>query len=944
MKTIFLCSSLFALVGMWLAPCLVTNVQGRVISVESGRPDTVIRVERTQEQPREIVRTTQPDPVVHRSGSDLVVEKNGLHTLILERTVTKTPLVHELPLPSPVDKNKPDVGAVARTIAYGWQEYNQGNFDKARQMFIQALQSSTGEAQWDAQAGLALSLVQLGDTDKALPLLRELLDHGRQLESVAPTLAGLLFERGDLAELQNVLQRLPADQQSQWHQKIAAARFQQQVTTLLKHGDTAGLIRLIDSRRDLLAGCRYRESFFQAARFLSIRNEVSASRLLGELGRCAPSDIYWQERILRLQLSMESNSELIARIAAAPPSGLPASSWKKVLREALWQRISLQKSKGSEYEQLVKGLYTLAPEDDQAASLAAWICFQQADYGCAKKLFTWLVNEHPTNDSLLGLAYTLQKLGDEATALELTERFSESQDPRLKTLRHDLLASLGTRYYQEGQYVQAAQYLQQALALQPDNLENRKLLLWCGYQQGDVRPLAEFLLQQYQQQPTATEAEELAAILGRLKDPAYSRRVMAGFAASALPAVRKLAGDYFFQHHHPVLAAQTYQGESPYAGCAAPELDTMFHLRSKGGDEGLSKLTATSLLVRQQVSTTGGRTWSISIAPLFIDSGSVPVDLPVGSSFLRKQGNEGRPDLWEDNLVSWQWQAGLQLEGDLDWDLHLGTTPLNGVVAPTVTGGILVAGDDWQLQGSRESLRESLLSWVGQTDPYTAREWGRVVATGLSGAKTISFTDWWLSFEGGYGLYRGENVEQNSAVTAAISAGKTTDWKGFERSAGLFVFARGFTRNSDFYTFGHGGYYSPACQIISGPFVRVTTKPESRYWLDLSLSVGLNYTDTDDAARYVELGSLDPNLSEAARLDLAGTYSGESDLGIGLDARVRGLVPLSGGWFVGGEAGVNNAADFTLWQVALLLRYRFGEGMGLGVPEQRFSTLTDLVH
>jgi len=942
MKKNPLCCCLSALVGMWLALCLAENVQGQVIAVESGRDGAVIRVERQQEQLRK--SNTQYVPVVHQSGSDLVAEKSGVHVFIQEQTVEKPSFVHELPRPSLAGKNEPVVTAVARAIAYGWQEYNQGNYEKSRQLFRQGVQSSTGEMQWDARTGLAFSLVQLGDTDKALPLLRELLEHGWQLESVAPTLAGLLLERGDLAELQDVLQTLPVDQASRWRQKIAAARFQQQVQTLLKRGDVAGLIRLIDSRRDLLAGCRCWESFFQAARFLSNRNEVSASRLLGELGRCAPSDIYWQERILRLQLSMESNSELIARIAATPPSGLPASSWKKLLRQIFWQRITLQKSKGEEYEQLVKALYTLAPEDDQVASLAAWICFQEADYGCAENIFTRLVNGHPSNDSLLGLAYTLQKMGDETTALELTERFSKSQDPGLKTLRYDLLASLGTRYYQEEQYGQAAQYLQQALALQPDNLENRKLLLWCGYQEGDVRPLAEFLLQQYQQQPTATKAEELAGILGRLKDPAYSRRVMAGFAASALPAVRKLAGDYFFQHYHPVLAAQTYQGESPYAGCAAPVLDTMVHLRSKDGDQGLSKLTSSSLLVRQQVSTTGGRTWSISIAPLFIDSGSVPADLPVGSSFLRKQGNEGRPELWEDNLVSWQWQAGVRIEGDVDWDLRLGTTPLDGIVAPAVVGGVQAAGEDWQLEATREPVRESLLSWVGQTDPYTGREWGRVVTTRLSGAKTLSFADWWLSLEGSYALYRGEHVEQNSSLTAALSGGITSDWQEFERSAGLFVFARSFTKNSNFYTFGHGGYYSPARQLISGPFVRVTTKPESRYWLDVSLSVGLNYTDTDDAARYVELGSLDPNLSEAARLDPAGRYSGESDLGIGLDARVRGLVPLSGGWFVGGEAGVNNAADFTLWQVAFLLRYRFGEGRGLGVPEQRFSTLTDLVH
>ena len=928
------------LVGMWLSLCLTTNAQGQVVAVESE--PAAIRVEQQQEQSTEIKRhkralqretTTEHVPVVRQPGFDTVAEKKGLNLF-----------VHELPLPALAEGNEPVAAALARTIAYGWQEYNQGNYEKAEQLFSQAVRSSTGEAQWDARTGLAFSLVQLGDTEKALPLLRNLLANGRQIESVAATLAGLLFERGDMAALQDILQELPAEQASQWQRKIAETRFRQQVKILVQHGDTAGLVRMTDSRRDLLAGCRYRESFFQAARFLSNRQDGTASRLLHELSRCKPQDIHWQQRILRQQLTMETNSELIARVYAPAPAVIPESAWKKVMQQSLWQRISRQELKDVEYEQLVGALYFLAPKDDKAASLAGWICFQQGNYECAQEIFTRLVSAHPSNDSLLGLAYTLQKMGDEAAALELTKRFSGSSYPELQTLQHDLLAALGAHRYQEKKFGQAAQYLRQALALQPDNLENRKLLLWCGYQQGDVRPLAEFLLHQYQQQGSATDAEELAAILERLDDPAFSRRVMAGFALSPLPVVRKLAGEHFFQHHDPVLAAQTYQGESPYAGCAAPELDSMVHLRSKDGDPGLSKLTAASFLVRQQFSTTGGKSWSLSIAPLFIDSGSVPADLPVGSSFLRAQGNEGNSDLWEESTVTWQWQAGLQLEGDVDWDLRLGTTPLNGVVAPTVVGRVQAAGDDWQLLGTREPIRESLLSWIGQTDPYTGREWGRVVTTALSGAKTVSFSDWWLSLEGAYGLYRGKQVEQNSSLTAALSVGKTRDWQDFERSAGVFIFARGFSKNSDFYTFGHGGYYSPACQVISGPFVRMTTKPESRYWLDASLSVGLNYTDTDDASRYVELDALDPNLSEGARLDLEGIYSGDNNLGIGLDARVRGLVPLSGGWFFGGEAGVNNAADFTLWQVAVLLRYRFGEGMGLGVPEQRFSTLTDLVH
>jgi len=214
------------------------------------------------------------------------------------------------------------------------------------------------------------------------------------------------------------------------------------------------------------------------------------------------------------------------------------------------------------------------------------------------------------------------------------------------------------------------------------------------------------------------------------------------------------------------------------------------------------------------------------------------------------------------------------------------------------------------------------------------------VQTSLGGTKTLSFSDWWLAFEGRYGWYEGRGVEQNSSLTASISGGYTAEWEDYERSTGLFLFARGFRRNSNFYTFGHGGYYSPAQQIITGPFFRLVTSADTDYWLEASCSAGLNYRKTDDAPRYAELGTINIGPGDPGWQDLIGEYSGESETGLGLDAQVRGLLPLSNGWFIGGEASINNVADFTQWQLAVALRYRFGEGMGLGLPERDFSMLT----
>lgn len=651
----------------------------------------------------------------------------------------------------------------------------------------------------------------------------------------------------------------------------------------------------------------------------------------------------WQERVVRERLHVMSNKELLAAASAPFDGRLPEAIWKRLLQEAMWQRLDQLEPEDFAYHPFVQALHEQDPDNPEVASMAAWSCYQRGEYDCAGEIFSALMHTAATDDALLGLAYTFQKQGEAAAAIKLLDQYPDRESAFLNQLRHDLHATLGGDYYRSNDYEEAVAHLEQALIRKPGDVDLTGMLLWSRYHLGESGPLVDFLWQQYRENGEADTARSLSHILGTLDDPVFTREVMARFAESERAEVRKIAADHAFRQNHPVLADQIYQGPGPYFGSAAPALDTMFYFRSKGGDDGTSGLSAATLLVRQQFSTHPGKTWSFAFFPLSIDSGPLRADVPVGSVFRSPDQSQTRPGQWHEDVLAWGWRGGLQIEGDLDWDIALGTTPVNGVVAPTLSGKVQGGGSDWKIAVARDSVKESMLSWLGQTDPYSGSEWGRVVETSVGGTKTISFNDWWLAFEGAYGWYEGKRVEQNSSLTASVSGGYTKEWEDFERSVGLFLFARGFERNSNFYTFGHGGYYSPAEQVIAGPFFRLVTPPTVRYWLEASCSAGLNYRKTDDAPRYAELGAVDIGPGDPGWDDLSGTYAGESETGLGLDARVRGVLPLSNGWFVGGDASINNVADFTQWQVAVALRYRFGKGMGLGVPERDFSMLTRLV-
>ncbi len=861
--------------------------------------------------------------------------------------VSRSPqqFIQELSIPGAAVKIKEDAPEpLAAVLAYAWQEYRLENYTQAKVFFLQAVESDNFEVRRDAENGLVYCYLKLGEVSAALPLLQKLVARGEQLESTAPALAAILYERGDFEALHELLPKLTPAQGEEWQKKIVLARFQQDSLSLSTDADQVEIEQFLQKYKSFLAECLEHEQFLRMALLLVDYNSSLSKELFADLSQCYPEDQNWQERVMREQLHLLSRGDLLITVAAPSDGRVPDQARNALLQEALWLKIDDLEQGSSEYHSFVQLLYEQDPENTEAALMAAWSCYQQEDYTCSQDLFSDLIRKNSSDDALLGLAYTLQKTGASAEALELLDEYPDKNNTKLSQLRYELQMTLGRNLYNKKNYKEAMVHLQQARDYQPENMELVEMILWSRYHLGETKPLTDFLWQQYQENRSAETAKLLSDLLYTRNDPVFTRTVMDGFAESDKEAIQKLAGDYAFRQKHPVLANQIYQGQSPYAGTAVPALDTMFLFRSRGGDDGTSSLDVSTFILKQQFSSHPGKTWSAAFFPLYMDSGRVSDDLPVGTAFHHLQGIEGNAEAWQDHLLAWGWRGELKIEGDIDWGIGIGTTPLNGIVAPTPVGKIQSRGSDWSVAVARDPVRDSMLSWIGQTDPYTGTEWGRITQTKLSAAKTISFSDWWLAFEGEYGFYHGKRVEDNTSLTASVSGGFTDNWQNFERSTGLFIFGRGFNRNSNFYTFGHGGYYSPARQIIGGPFFRLVTSTAHEYWLDVSCSAGINYSKTDDAPHYAELGSffnIDPY--DAAWQDLSGTYKGESETGLGVDAQIRGLLPLSNRWFIGGEASVNNVADYTEWQVAVSIRYRFGEGMGLGLPERDFSMITGLV-
>jgi hypothetical protein len=266
------------------------------------------------------------------------------------------------------------------------------------------------------------------------------------------------------------------------------------------------------------------------------------------------------------------------------------------------------------------------------------------------------------------------------------------------------------------------------------------------------------------------------------------------------------------------------------------------------------------------------------------------------------------------------------MEGRTSYDFQVGLSPLGGDIAPAPTFQVTAErSDNWKIDLSQSPVADSLQSLIGQNDPYSDDEWGRVLKSGLAAEKTFELGGpYWLTLAGSGYYYWGENVADNYSVDGSIGVGRTDSLTAGRLSWGLFFQAEHFHRNADYYTYGHGGYFSPQYWFMAGPFARFHSTPGRDYWFDGTVSVGyMHYRTHDRSPHYHRVDADAASLNPAARVDYLGNYPGTEESQLGVDVELAGLKLIAPHLAVGGRAGVNTSANHTRWHAGLIIQVYF---------------------
>ena len=364
--------------------------------------------------------------------------------------------------------------------------------------------------------------------------------------------------------------------------------------------------------------------------------------------------------------------------------------------------------------------------------------------------------------------------------------------------------------------------------------------------------------------------------------------------------------------------------------------------RVRQGESGLSQLTDIEAPLQLKFDAGDGK-MTLGITPTSLNAGTADLDYGTLSRF---GGGPVSSLALPDRSAGGQSASGVGLSvgyESVNLKMDVGTTPL-GFNKSDVTGGVkyrIPLNDELTLvvDGSRRPVTDSLLSFAGTKDPRSGDNWGGVSSTG--GRLDLN----WES--GDFGLYTYGSLYgltgTNVATNTRVEGGGGLYWR-LDRSAnsslttGLNVTALSYDKNLRYFTYGHGGYFSPQ-RFLSLSVPLEWAQRSNRFSYQLKGSLGVQ-TFREEAAAYFPTSSSRQAAAVQAANDAfafgtAGStangavYPGQTKTGLGYNLGAAMEFQMHPQLFVGGQLALDNARDYRQFIGGIYLRYALQPYSGL---------------
>jgi tetratricopeptide (TPR) repeat protein len=380
---------------------------------------------------------------------------------------------------------------------------------------------------------------------------------------------------------------------------------------------------------------------------------------------------------------------------------------------------------------------------------------------------------------------------------------------------------------------------------------------------------------------------------------------------------------------------------------AGPNLQGGLAFRERSGETGLSSLTEIGLPAEGTFSPFYTGTVRLQAIPTYLDAGRPE------STALTRFGTEGLLALNPGTPLGSLPVPADQRAGGVSFNLgyayqmfagEIGTTPLGFPVEnvvgrlalqwpgpaglttayPTIPLPPITVSHPLQIkvEGIRQPVTDSVLSYAGTRDPLSGLVWGGVVKTG--GDALISYDDGFFGMYGGGGAstIEGQSVASNSELEGTIGTYvRPYRTANAALKVGLNLSYLGYEKNLRFFTLGQGGYFSPQNYVNVSVPIEYSGRYERWSWL-AGTALGLQ-TFHENSSPYFPTNATDQGTAQGAVGNLA-IYPGRNETGPAVFLNGQVEYQLDNGFSIGGLASVDNSSNYTEGIGKIYLRKSFG--------------------
>nr|WP_243452837.1 cellulose biosynthesis protein BcsC [Polymorphobacter multimanifer] len=546
----------------------------------------------------------------------------------------------------------------------------------------------------------------------------------------------------------------------------------------------------------------------------------------------------------------------------------------------------------------------------------------------AAQTYRMVLDKLPNDKSaLIGLVDTAGSSGDYALARSALER-AVRIDPADYTIYLAAARMERTR----GNEGAAARYLKQARALYTRQAQT----VGGGFGTANpfaaaprsaiaAAPLNPFALPGRSAGRRADSDDELLAGL----DGDRSGFITAGAPPLAARAGRPLASS------DPILQS-IEQDLGDIASADETRADVKTEYRQRVGEVGLSQLKSISGRAELSTGLAGGRVSASALAST-IDAGR-----PTGSGLARFGRNATREAeaivaALPSALVNAETQVATGVALSVGWANELvkadvGTTPL-GFGQTSVVGGVSVSprlseSVTARLWAERRAVEDSIISHAGTRDPVSGDFWGAVRRAGGGASLSYDVEGTGVYADGSYYRYAGTAVKSNSGVQANVGGYlRVLKDESSLLSLGINANYQTFDNQQNYFTFGHGGYFSPQSFLsISFPVHYQYRQPQG---LDIDINVAPGYQSYSQSAS--DVYPTDPaaqarlNALKALNTDVRSTFDSSSETGFGLSANAALYYVLNPRLKIGSDINYNSFGAYKEFRGSVGIKQAIGE-------------------